>query len=104
MTSLPSDFKLIIAGIIRGIIQSGIPSDSRATEDDNSPSVLLTIGATQAEGLIRFGIQTGDNSFMGNSYGHEACAVVSIYPFSNPMGLAEEIDNEIDEQFSMLSL
>jgi len=36
-------------------------------------------------------------------YGHSTFSVVSIYPFSVPMGLAEEIENEIFEQSEMLA-
>lgn len=104
MTTKSADFKSAIAGIIRSIIRDGIPSDYRATDDDSGPSILLSVGATiLPDGSIRFGWQTGDNSFMGDAYGHSTFSVVSIYPFSVPMGLAEEIENEIYEQSEMLA-
>ena len=104
MTTKSVDFKSAIAGIIRSIIRDGIPADYRATDDDSGPSILLSVGATiLPDGSIRFGYQTGDNSFMGDAYGHSTFSVVSIYPFSIPMGLAEEIENEILEQSEMLA-
>jgi hypothetical protein len=94
-----------VSELIRRIIQSGISADSRATDEDDSPSVLLSIGATvRKDGTIRFGYQTGDNSFMGDAYGHQTFATVSIYPFSSPTILAEEMVNEIDGQIAELSL
>ena len=94
-----------VSELIRRIIQSGIPADSRATDEDDGPSVLLSIGATvRKDGSIRFGYQTGDNSFMGAAYGHQTFAIVSIYPFSSPTILAEEMVSEIDSQIAELSL
>lgn len=104
MTIKSADFRTTIAGIIRSIISDGIPADSRATDEDSGPSVLLSVGATVLpDGSIRLGWQTGDNSFMGDAYGHPAFSVVSIYPFSIPMELAEEIENEVFEQSEMLA-
>jgi hypothetical protein len=97
-------FQSQVSELIRRI-QSGISADSRATDEDDSPSVLLSIGATvRKDGTIRFGYQTGDNSFMGDAYGHQTFAIVSIYPFSSPTILAEEMANEIDGQVAELSL
>lgn len=104
MTTKSADFRTTIAGIIRSIIRDGIPADSRATDEDSGPSILFSVGATiLSDGSIRFGWQTGDNSFMGDAYGHPAFSVVSIYPFSIPMELAEEIENEVFEQSEMLA-
>lgn len=104
MTIKPADFRTTISGIIRSIIRDGIPADSRATDEDSGPSILFSVGATiLSDGSIRFGWQTGDNSFMGDAYGHPAFSVVSIYPFSIPMELAEEIENEVFEQSEMLA-
>jgi hypothetical protein len=98
-------FQSQVSELIRRIIQSGISDDSRATDEDDGPSVLLSIGATvRKDGTIRFGYQTGDNSFMGDAYGHQTFAIVSIYPFSSPTILAEEMINEIDGQIAELSL
>ena len=104
MTIKSSDFKSTIAGIVWSIIRDGIPADYRATEEDSGPSILLSVGATiRPGGSIRFGYQTGDNSFVGDAYGHPTFSVVSIYPFSDSVGLAEEIENEIHEQSEMLA-
>ncbi len=98
-------FQSQVSELIRQIIRDGIPSDSRATDEDDGPSVLLSIGSTvRKDGSIRFGYQTGDNSFMGDAYGHQTFAIVSIYPFSSPTILAEEVVNEIDQQIADLSL
>lgn len=104
MTTKSADFKSTIAGIIWSIIRDGIPSDSRATDEDSGPSILFSVGATiLPDGSIRFGWQTGDNSFVGDAYGHPTFSVVSVYPFSDSVGLAEEIENEIFEQIEMLA-
>lgn len=104
MTTKSADFNSTIAGIIRSIIRDGIHADSRATDEDSGPSILFSVGATiLPDGSIRFGWQTGDNSFVGDAYGHSTFSVVSVYPFSDSMGLAEEIENEIHEQAEMLA-
>lgn len=84
-------------------LKRDIPADSRATEDDTTPSILLTVGVTDRNGSLSFGWQTGDNSFHGNSYGHQTCSAVSIYPWSNAVQLTEEIVNEVFDQFEQLA-
>lgn len=72
---------------------SQIGEEYRASEDDDAPSMCVTVGA-DAKG---WNYQTGDNSFSGGAYGYADWAVVSIYRDSDPEAVAAEIADQLAE-------
>jgi len=68
----------------------------RASEEDERPSVSVTIGANEKG---QWNYQTGDNSFTGGAYGLPFWGVVSLYRDSNCAELAKDsLDQIADAQ------
>lgn len=80
-------------------LKKDIGDDYRASEDEDTPSMCVTIGFTPASGDkdASWSYQTGDNSYTGGAYGHPHWAVVSLYRRSNSRNLAEECADQIAE-------
>lgn len=77
-----------------------ICDDYRASDndDDNTPGMQVTIGASVNEdGSLSWSYQTGDNSYTGGAYGHPFWGVVSLYRRSNCSDLAKEAVDQIAE-------
>ena len=74
-------------------LKSYITPDSRASGDDATPGMQVTI-STNCDGT-RWAYQTGDNSFSGACYGHPYWSVVFLYPRSNCTELASEAWGEL---------
>lgn len=79
-----------------GELVRGISPDERADEEADSPSLAVTIGFTFDE-RIRWGAQTGDNSFTGAAYSHPHWAVLTLTPDSNPWQCALDALEEAEE-------
>lgn len=69
-----------------------IDNDYRAYEDDETPGILLTIGASP-DGSWDY--QTGDNSYSGGAYMHPHWGVAAIYRRSNCVEVARDIVSQI---------
>lgn len=80
-------------------LKKEIQDDFRAHDDseDDTPSMLLTVGVTVQDGSISWGWQTGDNSFTGGAYGHPFWAVVTLTRTCNSKEIANEIADQILE-------
>ncbi len=80
-------------------LKQNIGDDYRASEDEDTPGMCVTIGFTpeSEDKLCSWHYQTGDNSFTGGAYGHPHWAVVSLYRRSNSRQLAEDCADQIAE-------
>jgi hypothetical protein len=85
-----------IASLIK-FLKTTIADDYRAYDDDDDdlPSMQLTIGCNTATG--EWSYQTGDNSYSGGAYLYPTWAVVAIYRRSNSRELAREIVAQLHE-------
>ena len=83
-----------LADLVKAV-KTLIEDDSRAHEEAERPSVLLTVGCDVSDGS--WGYQTGDNSFMGDAYFYPHWGVVDVYRNSNSVELAREIRRQIKE-------
>jgi hypothetical protein len=63
--------------------------DSRAFDDDDTPSMQITIGINTESG--EWGYQTGDNSFTGGAYLYPTWGVGYLFRNSNCREVAKEI-------------
>lgn len=68
-----------------------IRDDYRANDDDDLPSMGLTVGVDADS----WGYQTGDNSYSGSAYHYSDWAVVTLYRDSIPSEVADDIVNQI---------
>jgi len=75
-------------------LQKTIGDEYRASEEDEEPSMLVTIGANESGG---WNYQTGDNSFTGGAYGLPFWGVVSLYRDSDCAELAKDSLDQIAE-------
>jgi hypothetical protein len=75
-------------------LQKTIGDDYRASEEDEEPSLSVTIGADEKG---QWNYQTGDNSFTGGAYGLPFWGVVSLYRDSNCAELAKDSLDQIAE-------
>ena len=76
-----------------------IENDHRASDEDDTPSMLLTIGYTPERGgkAESWGFQTGDNSYSGGAYGHEYWGVIALYRDSVATECMEDIVYQVNE-------
>lgn len=72
-----------------------ITDESRASEEDELPSILVTVGADSRG----WNYQIGDNSYKGDAYGYLDWGVASLYRRSNCREVADDIFNQLEEQF-----
>lgn len=82
-----------LACLIRAI-KSDICDDYKEEEDD-TPSICLTIGASYDES---WDYQTGDNSYSGGAYGHPFWGVGYVTRDCNSRELAKEIIEDCRSQ------
>jgi hypothetical protein len=78
-------------------IKRDICDDCRAHEDDETPGILLTVGADDSGD---WSYQTGDNSFSGGAYGFPFWGVAAVYRRSNSRDVARDIIGQIEDQLS----
>lgn len=85
-------------GLVNALIPD-IEDDFRASDEDEEPSMQLTIGFTPAtpDRDASWSYQTGDNSFTGGAYGSPYWAVVSLYRDTDAAEMAEEIASQLAE-------
>jgi hypothetical protein len=76
-------------------VKKYIGDEYRAFEEDELPSIQLTVGWNAETGAWSY--QTGDNSYMGSAYLYPTWAVVGVYRRSNSVEIAREIINELLE-------
>lgn len=70
-----------------------IQDDYRASEDDDTPGMLVTIGTNDE--ASEWAYQTGDNSYTGGAYGYQHWAIIYLYRDSVPADLAEDAASQI---------
>lgn len=91
-----------LAALVRAV-KATIRDDYRASEDDDSPGICLTVGwcaVSQWSGGVyvnagEWSYQTGDNSYTGGAYAYPHWAVVSVYRRSDSRALARDIRNQL---------
>ena len=81
-----------LAALVRAIKRT-IRDDYRASEDDDTPGISLTIGWSDVTGDWSY--QTGDNSYTGGAYAYPHWAVVSVYRRSDSRALARDIRSQL---------
>lgn len=88
-----------VSGLLQAL-QTDIGDDSRAPgcEDDDEPSMQVTIGVS--EDGASWGWQTGDNSYSGGAYSFPYWGVVTLARDSDCIALAQDA---IDQAFEQLS-
>jgi hypothetical protein len=69
-----------------------INDDYRASEDDDTPSMMLTVGADNAG----WNYQTGDNSYTGGAYSYATWGIGYITRDSDPAVVAEGIASDLE--------
>jgi hypothetical protein len=74
-----------------------ISGDFRAPgcEDDDVPSMQLTVGAQSDNEREGWSFQTGDNSYTGGAYSFPFWAVVTLDNDSNPEDVANDIMRQL---------
>lgn len=81
-------------------LKRSIGDEYRCTDDpdDNTPGMLVTIGATpQDDGTLSWSYQTGDNSYTGGAYSHRHWGLCYLYRRSNCAQVAHDAVEEIAE-------
>ena len=68
-------------------------ADEPGLDDENIPSMLLTIGWDAESG--EWSWQTGDNSYSGSAYFYPYWGVVAVYRRSNSLDLARDIRSQL---------
>lgn len=79
-------------------LKPDIGDDYRAYEfddEDNLPSMLVTVGARETKDGIEWNYQTGDNSFTGGAYGFTDWGTAALYRRSNTKELATDIADQL---------
>lgn len=77
--------------------------DDYIAEGDTLPSIDITIGYTpRTEDRDElWDYQSGDNSFIGDAYGHSIWAVATIYRRSNSTEIAKELILDLGNDFGL---
>lgn len=83
-----------LAALVRAVKRT-IADDYRASEDDDTPGISLTIGWSDVTGDWSY--QTGDNSYTGGAYGYPHWAVVSVYRVTNSRDTARDIRRQLED-------
>ena len=68
-------------------------ADEPGLDDENIPSLLLTVGWDAESG--EWSWQTGDNSYSGAAYFNPHWGVVDVYRRSNSLDLARDIRSQL---------
>lgn len=92
-----SSFRNEVESLLKGL-KKDIGDEYRASEDDEVPGMLVTIGAELAEEGVSWGYQTGDNSYTGGAYGFQNWAVIYLYRRSNCKALAKDAVEQLFDQ------
>lgn len=92
-----SSFRNEVESLLKGL-KKDIGDEYRASEDDEVPGMLVTIGAEPGEDGISWGYQTGDNSYTGGAYGFQHWAVIYLYRRSNCKALAKDAVEQLFDQ------
>ena len=82
LASLETELTALVA-----CLQKEIGDDYRASEDDETPSMQITIATNDA--IDAWTYQTGDNSYTGGCYHFPHWGVGAIYRDSNPADVAK---------------
>ena len=85
-----------VTALVRAIKKT-IDNDCRAYDEDDTPAILITIGADK-DG--NWGFQTGDNSFTGGAYGFPFWGIAAIYRNSNCHEIARSLIDQVKEAAS----
>jgi hypothetical protein len=85
-----------VTALVRALIPT-IGEEYRATEEDESPSMLITVGADESGA---WSYQTGDNSYTGGAYSFPVWGLGYLYRDSDPAEVARGIVDEIAEQLT----
>ena len=91
-----SEFIAEITALVADLIPI-IGDEYRASDDDEQPSMLLTIGA-DADG---WSYQTGDNSYTGGAYGYHTWGIGYLDRESDPAEIAESIARDLEDNESL---
>ncbi len=75
------------------VLKREIVDEYRASEEDNEPSMSLTVGWSDKTG--EWSYQTGDNSYSGGAYNYPHWAVVSLYRNTNSLDTARDIQSQL---------
>lgn len=68
-------------------------ADEHSLDDENIPSMLLTVGWDAESGGWSW--QSGDNSFSGSAYFYPHWGIVAVYRRSNSLDLARDIRSQL---------
>ena len=68
-------------------------ADEHGPDDENIPSMLLTVGWDAESG--EWSWQSGDNSFSGSAYFYPHWGIVAVYRRSNSLDLARDIRSQL---------
>ena len=68
-------------------------ADEPGLDDENIPSMQLTIGWNPENGSWDY--QTGDNSYSGSAYFYPLWGVVALYRRSNSLALSRDIRSQL---------
>ena len=68
-------------------------ADEPGLDDENIPSMLLTVGWDAEDGSWDY--QTGDNSYSGSAYFYPHWGIVAVYRRSNSLDLARDIRSQL---------
>lgn len=94
LSEFHADMVRLVTALIPDIQDDYRAYEPEPGEDDDTPSMLLTIGA-DADG---WAYQTGDNSYSGGAYGYADWSSVAIYRDSDPAETADEIVNGFPDE------
>ncbi len=105
MKTSESQFKALERDITKllKMLKRDIGDEYRACEDDETPGMQVTVGATpDDEGRLNWSYQTGDNSYTGGAYSHRHWGVIYLYRRSNSAVLAHAAVDEIAESIASM--
>ena len=85
----------VIAELVNAI-KKDVDDECRAYEDDDTPGILLTVGAS-GKSSKDWGYQTGDTSYSGAAYFYSCWGQAAVHKDSNSRELAKDILREIQD-------
>ena len=86
-----------VAQLVKAV-RADIQDDYRAFEEDERPSIKLTVAANTLTGAWTF--QTGDNSYFGNCYFYQHWGVAGGYRDSNCYNVAKDLVEQVKAQIA----
>ena len=84
-----------VARLVRQV-KLDIQDDYLAFEDDERPSIQLTVAADTLNGDWTY--QTGDNSYSGGAYHYRFWGVTGVYQDSNCLEVAKDLVGQVKGQ------